>query len=185
MVYEDGYYKLKDVSMEEGSIGRVKAFYGNFLVVVKALTYVLTLGNEGLKEASENAVLNANYMMHLLKDTFDIPYDKGVMHEFVISLQTLKKEKKVRAQDFAKALLDYEMHPPTMYFPLIVEEALMVEPTETEPVEGIEEAASIYKEIYQQAIKDPESLHDSPRKTPISRPDEVKAAREPILKHNF
>lgn len=185
VVYEDGYYKLKDVSMEEGSIGRVKAFYGNFLVVVKALTYVLTLGNEGLKEASENAVLNANYMMHLLKDTFDIPYDKGVMHEFVISLQTLKKEKKVRAQDFAKALLDYEMHPPTMYFPLIVEEALMVEPTETEPVEGIEEAASIYKEIYQQAIKDSESLHDSPRKTPISRPDEVKAAREPILKHNF
>lgn len=165
------------------SIGRVKDFYGNFLVVVRALTYMMTLGSEGLKNASENAVLNANYMLHMLKDTFDIPFGKGrCMHEFVISLEKLKKEKSVSALDFAKSLLDYEIHPPTMYFPLIVHEALMVEPTETETKETLGEVIAIYKELYDKAYTDPDSMHNSPATTPVGRPDEVAAARNPILR---
>jgi glycine dehydrogenase subunit 2 len=163
------------------SIGRVKAFYGNFLVVVRALTYILTLGAEGLRSASENAVLNANYMMHLLKDTFDIPFSGHCMHEFVISLEELKKDKGVSALDFAKTLLDYGMHPPTMYFPLIVHEALMVEPTETESRETLEEAVAIYKKILERALEEPEALHLSPVNTPVGRPDEVTAARSPVV----
>jgi glycine dehydrogenase subunit 2 len=163
------------------SIGRVKAFHGNFLVVVRALTYILTLGAEGLRGASQNAVLNANYMMHLLKDTFDIPFPGPCMHEFVISLEELKKEKGVSALDFAKTLLDYGMHPPTMYFPLIVHEALMVEPTETESKETLEEAVAIYKKIYERALEEPEALHLSPVNTVVGRPDEVTAARSPIV----
>ena len=109
----------------------------------------MTLGREGLKDASENAVLNANYMMHNLKDTFTIPFGKGrCMHEFVISLEKLKKDKSVSALDFAKTLLDYDIHPPTMYFPLIVHEALMVEPTETETKETLDRAIEIFKEVH-------------------------------------
>jgi glycine dehydrogenase subunit 2 len=167
------------------SIGRVKAFYGNFLVVVRALTYILTLGAEGLRTSSENAVLNANYMLQLLKDTFDIPFPGPCMHEFVISLEELKKEKGVSALDFAKTLLDYGMHPPTMYFPLIVHEALMVEPTETETKETLEEAVTVYKKIYERALEDPNSLHLCPVNTPVGRPDEVKAARNPVLRYQF
>ena len=138
---EDGALSLED---KDESIGRVKDFYGNFLVVVRALTYMMTLGGEGLKDASENAVLNANYMMHMLKDSFEMPFGNGRrMHEFVMSLADLKKERTITALDFAKALLDYKVHPPTMYFPLIVPEALMVEPTETETRETLDEAISI------------------------------------------
>jgi glycine dehydrogenase subunit 2 len=169
----------------ELSIGRVKAFYGNFLIVVRALTYMLSLGGDGLKNASENAVLNANYMMHKLKDTFDIPFSGHCMHEFVITLEGLKKDKGVSALDFAKTLLDYGMHPPTMYFPLIVHEALMVEPTETESRERLEEAIAVYKKIYAQAQEAPETLHGSPYHTPIGRPDDVTAARNPILRYQF
>lgn len=176
--------KLSFEEKNEKSIGRVKDFYGNFLVVVRALTYMMTLGSEGLKNASENAVLNANYMLHMLKDTFDIPFGNGrCMHEFVMSLEGLKKEKSVSALDFAKALLDYGMHPPTMYFPLIVHEALMVEPTETESKEALDEAVEIYKEIYHKACNDPDAVHNSPTTTPIGRPDEVQAARSPILRY--
>ncbi len=172
-------------SKSEVSIGRVKAFYGNFLVVVRALTYILTLGAEGLRKASENAVINANYMLHLLKDTFDIPFPGPCMHEFVISLEELKKEKGVSALDFAKTMLDYGNHPPTMYFPLIVHEALMVEPTETESIETLKEVAEIYKQIYDRAQKEPEALHLSPVTTVVGRPDEVAAARNPILRYQF
>lgn len=163
------------------SIGRVKAFHGNFLVVIRALTYILTLGAEGVQNASRNAVLNANYMMQLLKDTFDIPFPGPCMHEFVISLEELKKEKGVSALDFAKTLLDYGMHPPTMYFPLIVHEALMVEPTETESKETLEEAVAVYKKIYERALEEPETLHLSPVNTVVGRPDEVGAARNPVV----
>jgi glycine dehydrogenase subunit 2 len=179
----NGKYELE--KKPEESIGRVKAFYGNFLVVVKALTYILTLGGEGLKDASENAVLNANYMRHQLKDYFDIPFAGHCMHEFVISLEGLKHEKGVSALDFAKTLLDYGMHPPTMYFPLIVHEALMVEPTETESRETLEEAVTVYKEILERAMKEPDSLHQSPVKTVIGRPDEVAAARTPIIRYQY
>ena len=178
--------KLTFEDKNEKSIGRVKDFYGNFLVVVRALTYMMTLGREGLKNASENAVLNANYMLHMLKDTFEIPFGNGrCMHEFVMSLEDLKKEKSVSALDFAKALLDYGMHPPTMYFPLIVHEALMVEPTETESKETLDEAIKIYKEIYNKACNDPDAVHNSPSTTIIGRPDEVQAARNPVLRYNF
>lgn len=181
IVENNGRLELAD--KPEESIGRVKSFYGNFLVVVKALTYILTLGGEGLKSASENAVLNANYMMNRLKDYFDIPFPGHCMHEFVISLEGLKQEKGVSALDFAKTLLDYGMHPPTMYFPLIVHEALMVEPTETESRETLDEAVEVYLRVLEQAKADPESLHLSPVKTVIGRPDEVTAARTPILRY--
>ncbi len=175
----NGNYSWEEKSST--SIGRVKAFHGNFLIVVRALTYILTLGAEGLRSASHNAVLNANYMMHLLKGTFDIPFPGPCMHEFVISLEELKKEKGVSALDFAKTLLDYGMHPPTMYFPLIVHEALMVEPTETESKETLEEAVAVYKQIYKRAQEEPEALHLSPVNTVVGRPDEVGAARNPVV----
>ena len=183
IVMNQGKYELE--AKPEESIGRVKSFYGNFLVVVRALTYILTLGGEGLKDASENAVLNANYMMQQLKNTFDIPFSGHCMHEFVISLEGLKQDKGISALDFAKTLLDYGMHPPTMYFPLIVPEALMVEPTETESKENLDEAVTIYQKVLEQALSDPESLHLSPVKTVIGRPDEVAAARTPILRFHY
>ncbi len=183
IIEKDGSYEF--AAKSEVSIGRVKAFYGNFLVVVRALTYILALGAEGLRNASENAVINANYMLHLLKDTFDIPFPGPCMHEFVISLEELKKEKGVSALDFAKTMLDYGIHPPTMYFPLIVHEALMVEPTETETRETLMEVAEVYKQIYERAGKEPETLHLSPVTTPVGRPDEVNAARNPVLRYQF
>lgn len=167
------------------SIGSVKAFYGNFLVVLRALTYVLTLGAEGIPEASANAVLNANYLMHELAGLYEMAYDGPCMHEFVMSLSKLKKENGVSAMDIAKSLLDHGIHPPTMYFPLIVEEALMVEPTETESKETLDQAAAVFRSIYETALSDPQSLHEAPVRTPIRRPDELGAARNPKLRYQF
>ena len=167
----------------EGSIGQVRAFYGQFLVVVRALTYILTLGGEGLKEVSENAVLNANYMMSLLKGAFDMAYEGPCMHEFVMTLERLKKETGVSALDVAKGMLDHGIHPPTMYFPLIVHEALMVEPTETESKETIDDVAALLIKLRQAVDSDPQSLRDAPLHTPVRRLDEVSAARKPILKY--
>ena len=169
----------------ENSIGSVKEFYGNFLVVVKALTYILVLGKKGIPEASLNAVLNANYMMKKLEDLYDMPYPGICMHEFVMSLEKMKHEKGVSAMDIAKSLLDYGIHPPTMYFPLIVHEALMIEPTETESKETLDEAIAVFREIYERAVKDPQDVQNSPKKTPIGRPDEVQAARKPVLRYEF
>lgn len=184
IIEKDGMLCFEEKS--EKSIGRVKDFYGNFLVVVKALTYMMTLGGDGLKDASMNAVLNANYLMHNLKDIFNMPFGNGrCMHEFVISLENLKKETSVSALDFAKTLLDYGIHPPTMYFPLIVHEALMVEPTETETRETLDEVIKMFREIYNKAYQNPDELHNSPATTPIGRPDEVAAARNPILRYRF
>jgi glycine dehydrogenase subunit 2 len=183
IVNKKGTYHIEQ--KEATSIGRVKAFHGNFLVVVRALTYILTLGGEGLRNASENAVLNANYMLHQLKDTFDIPFAGPCMHEFVMSLENLKQEKGVSALDFAKALLDYGMHPPTMYFPLIVHEALMVEPTETESKETLEAAVEVYKKVYEEARSNPQGMHLCPINTPVGRPDEVAAARNPMIRYHF
>lgn len=183
MPYKDGdsygFYQ------PEQTIGRVRSFYGNFLVTLKALLYVMTLGAEGIKDAAQNAVLNANYMKEKLKDTYDIPFGGIVMHEFVISAAKLKKDYDVTAMDIAKMLIDKGIHPPTMYFPLIVEEALMFEPTETESKETLDEAISVLKEIYDLAKQDPEKLKAAPTTTPVSRVDEVMAARNPILKYNF
>ena len=167
------------------SIGSVKQFYGNFLVVVKALAYILTLGREGIPEAAKNAVLNANYMRVKLSDVYQMAYDETCMHEFVMSLEHLKHDNGVTAMDVAKALLDYGIHPPTMYFPLIVHEALMVEPTETESRETLDEAIEVFHKIYEEALNNPQALHSAPHNTPIGRPDEVTAARKPVLRYTW
>lgn len=177
----DLYYSKK----AEHSIGEMKSFYGNFLVVVRALAYLMTLGKEGIPEASRNAVLNANYMMNGLKDIFRAANGKSCMHEFVISVSELKKKTGVSAMDIAKGLLDNGIHPPTMYFPLIVEEALMIEPTETESRETLDEALEVLHKLYQMAEENPESLHNAPLTTPVTRLDEVEAARHPVLRYQF
>lgn len=161
---------------------QVRAFAGNFLVVVRALAYLLTLGREGVPEAAQNAVLNANYLMRRMAGTFRPAFDRICMHEFVLDLSEFKKETGVSALDVAKTLIDYGMHPPTMYFPLIVHEALMLEPTETESRETLDEAAEIFRKLYELGYKDPEYMHAAPHHAQIGRPDEVQAARNPILR---
>ncbi|MCC8048447.1 MAG: aminomethyl-transferring glycine dehydrogenase subunit GcvPB [Oscillospiraceae bacterium] len=167
------------------SIGRVRSFYGNFLVVVRALAYIMTLGREGIPAASAGAVLNANYLMHALAGRYEMAYDGACMHEFVMTLEGLKHKTGASALDVAKRLLDFGIHPPTMYFPLIVHEALMVEPTETESPETLDSAAEIFLRVLDEAEADGESLHSAPHDCVISRPDEVAAARTPILRYAF
>lgn len=169
--------------MDGVSAPQVRAFHGNFLVVVKALCYILSLGAEGIREASENAVLNANYLMTLVKPFLDPAFDKICMHEFVLNLSRFKEETGVSALDVAKGMIDAGMHPPTMYFPLIVHEALMFEPTETETPETLEDCAAELKKLCELAHNDPESLHHAPQHAQIARPDEVLAARKPILRY--
>ena len=170
----------------EHSLGRVRSFYGNFAVVVRALAYMLALGRQGIPEAAENAVLNANYLMHRLAGTYDMACcEAGCMHEFVMDLSRLKAETGVTAMDVAKRLLDFGIHPPTMYFPLIVHEALMAEPTETESRETLDAAADLFLQIWDEAHTDPEILHTAPHNTPIGRPDEVSAARRPVVRYAF
>ena len=179
---ENGGYQF---TTPEKTIGSIKAFYGNFAVVVRALTYILSLGSEGIVETSTHAVLNANYMKALLADVYDMASDGICMHEFIITLENVKKKYGISAMDIAKSLLDHKMHPPTMYFPLIVPEALMVEPTETESMESIDEVAEVYRQVLADAIANPENAHASPITTPIGRVDEVGAARNPKLKYVF
>ena len=167
----------------EHSIGRVKSFYGNFTVVVKALTYILTLGRTGIPEAAKNAVLNANYMMKRLSEKYAMAYSGPCMHEFVMTLEDLHHETGVSAMAIAKGLLDHGIHPPTMYFPLIVHEALMIEPTETESQETMDEVCSVFLELWELAHTNPQALHDAPTKTPVRRLDEVGAARNPVLRY--
>lgn len=167
------------------SIGSVKEFYGNLLVVVRALSYILTVGAEGIPDAASNAVLNANYIKALLTQKYDVAYDGICMHEFVLTLSRLKKESGVSAMDVAKMLLDNNIHPPTMYFPLIVDEALMVEPTETESKETLDEAAGVFLDIYDLAQQNPDALHEAPLTTSVRRLDEVGAARNPRLRYTF
>ena len=169
----------------EHTMGRVRSFYGNFLVAVKALSYVLTLGREGIPEASGGAVLNANYLMHLLAGRYETAYDATCMHEFVVTLEHMAHTSGATAMDIAKRLLDFGMHPPTMYFPLIVHEALMIEPTETESQETLDAAAEVFLKILAEAEKDAEFLHHAPHTCPVGRPDEVTAARKPILCYDF
>ena len=177
---EEDRYVFYDPSV---TLGKVRSFYGNFLVIVKALTYILTLGKEGIIASSGKAVLNANYMMHELKKDYSVAYDRTCMHEFVLGLDGLKKETGVSAMDIAKASLDYGVHPPTMYFPLIVHEALMFEPTETESKAVIDEAIAVYRKLYKMAFENPEYLHNAPHDQPIGRPNETEAARNPILRY--
>ena len=162
------------------TIGRIADFYGNFGVMVKAYVYIRALGAEGLKEVSENAVLNANYLKEKLKAYYYLPYDRTCMHEVVFSGKR-QKTKGVATLDIAKRLLDYGLHPPTVYFPLIVEEALMTEPTETENKSTLDHYIKAMKEIARDAEENPDILHSAPHNTPVSRLDAVLAARKPIL----
>ncbi|WP_027717075.1 aminomethyl-transferring glycine dehydrogenase subunit GcvPB [Desulfovirgula thermocuniculi] len=164
------------------SIGRVRAFYGNVGVAIKAYAYIRALGAKGLREASEMAVLNANYLKKLVEDLFVVPYRGPCMHEFVVSAKNWKQNYGVRAADIAKRLLDYGYHPPTMYFPLIVEEALMIEPTETESKETLDAFAQALLDIHEEARTRPELLKEAPLSLPVRRLDEVKAARDMKLK---
>lgn len=163
-------------------VWKVKAFHGHFLVVVRALCYLLTLGEKGIRDSAVQSVLSANYMKKQLEDTFTIKQKGFCMHEFVITLEEEAKNYGFRALDVAKAFIDYQMYPPTMYFPQIIPEALMVEPTETESKETLDYAVEIYKKVYQDLKRDPDSAKDYPKTTPIHRPDEVSAARNPKLR---
>ena len=176
-------YLPRSSMMEEPGHIQVKAFAGNFLVVVKAMTYILSLGKQGIPEAAKNAVLNANYLQERIKGTFEPAFDRICMHEFVLDLSGFKKETGVSALDVAKSLIDNGMHPPTMYFPLIVHEALMLEPTETEAKDTLDWAADVFRSLYELAYKDPEYMHGAPHNAQIARPDEVQAARNPILRY--
>ncbi len=178
-------YLPKSASMDGTGHIQVRGFAGNFLVVVRALTYIMTLGREGIPEAARNAVLNANYLMRKIQGTFEPAFDRVCMHEFVLDLGPFKKETGVSALDVAKSLIDYGMHPPTMYFPLIVHEALMLEPTETESRETLDWAADVFRQLYELAHTDPETMHGAPHNAQIGRPDEVRAARNPILRYTF
>lgn len=164
------------------SIGRVKPFYGNFGINVRAYTYIRSMGPDGLKAVTEYAVLNANYMMRRLAEYYDLPFDKHCKHEFVLSGRRQKKLG-VRTLDIAKRLLDFGYHPPTIYFPLNVEECIMIEPTETESKETLDSFVDIMIQIAKEAEENPEIVQEAPHTTVVGRMDEATAARKPILKY--
>jgi glycine dehydrogenase subunit 2 len=161
------------------SIGRVRSFFGNVGILFRGYCYIRTLGPDGLKEVSEQAVLNANYLRARVAEAFDVPHAGPCMHEFVASARNLLRERKVRAMDICKRLLDYGFHAPTVYFPLVVPEALMMEPTETESKETLDAFADTLIAI---KAEDPEIVRTAPHTHVITRPDEVKAAKEPVLR---
>jgi glycine dehydrogenase subunit 2 len=165
------------------SIGRVHPYFGNFLVMVKALAYILTLGDAGMAEVSAAAVLAANYLRVRLKGTYKLPYDRLCKHEFVLSGEGLAEG--IRTLDIAKRLIDYGFHPPTIYFPLIVREALMIEPTETEPKEALDAFVEAMLKIAEEARTNPALLKEAPHNAPVRRLDEARAVREPILRFPF
>jgi len=163
------------------SIGRLRSFYGNFGNLVRAYAYIRSLGLNGLRDVSARAVLNANYLRERFKEIgFEVPFDRINMHEFVA-----QPPGKLRTLDIAKALLDYGMHPMTVYFPLVIKEAMMVEPTETESLETMDEFVDVLADILRRAAQDPEFLKGAPYSTPVRRLDEVGAARKPVLKYGF
>jgi glycine dehydrogenase subunit 2 len=164
------------------SIGPMRSFWSNFAHMVRALAYTEANGAEGLTRSSQLAVLNANYLRVKLREFIDIPYDEICRHEFVASAQSLKREHNVRAIDIAKALLDRGYHAPTMYFPLLVPECLMIEPTETESKETLDAFIEAFGEILATAKTDPAQLHAAPVKTVVGRVDETRAARQPDLR---
>lgn len=166
----------------EASIGRVRSFHGNFAVAMRALAYILSLGRDGIPEAARASVVNANYLMHRLAGAYTTAFPGPCMHEFVIDAGPLKEETGCSALDVAKRMLDFGMHPPTMYFPLIVHEALMFEPTETESRETLDAAADALIRIWHEAHNNPEMLHEAPHTSIIGRPDEVAAARTPLVR---
>ena len=164
------------------TIGRMGVFHGNFGALVRAYAYIATLGKEGVAQVSEDAVINANYILSELRGYFDLPYDRACMHEVVFSAKSMNRDHHVSALDVSKRLIDYGIHPPTMYFPLIVDQALMIEPTETESKETMDYFIAVMKEIAREAGEEPDLLHDAPHDAPNTRLDEARAARQPDLR---
>ena len=179
VVEDDG--RLRLVHDRAGTIGRVHSFHGNFGILLRALTYILSLGPEGLTRTSRTAILNANYLMRRLARSYDLPHPRHCMHEFVLSGRGLRKYG-IKTLDVAKRLLDFGVHAPTVYFPLIVEEALMIEPTETETLDRLDHFAECMERIAREAREEPQLLHDAPHRTPSRRLDEGRAARELVLR---
>lgn len=182
IVKQGGQFKLSEDFPK--SIGRIHSFYGNFGVMLRAYTYLRMLGNEGLKRVSENAIINANYLMKLLEQYFDVPYPGPTMHEFVLS-GARQKAAGVSTADMAKRILDFGFHAPTVYFPLIVREAIMIEPTETESKETLDQFAACLKQIAEEVETNPELVKHAPHTTPISRLDEVRAVKQPDIRYRF
>ena len=166
------------------SIGRVRGYSGPFGVFVRSYAFMRAWGPR-LREMSEAAVLNANYLRALLGETYELPYERLCMHEFVLSARELKRDHGVSASDVAKRLMDFGFHPPTVYFPLVVPEALMIEPTETEAKETLDAFADAMRQIAREAQEDPAQVQAAPRGRPVGRLDEVRAAREPVVRHAF
>ena len=166
------------------SVGKVRGFTGPFGVFVRSYAYIRSYGPR-LHEMSEVAVLNANYLLKRLRDDYDVPFDRLCMHEFVLSARTLKRAHGITATDVAKRLMDYGFHPPTIYFPLVVPEALMIEPTETEPKETLDAFADAMVAIAREAAEEPETVKNAPTSRPVRRVDEVKAAKQPVVRYLF
>jgi glycine dehydrogenase subunit 2 len=177
---KDGYY----LSTPEHSIGRLRAYHGNFLVLVRAFCYLRRLGAEGLRRVAQNAVLNANYLRVKLNTAWRIPFDGLCMHEFVARPSKAMREAGIHTLDIAKRLIELGVHPPTVYFPLVVNEAIMVEPTETESKETLDEFVQIMLQIADESNQGKEELHLAPRNTPVSRVDEARAVKNPILRYS-
>jgi glycine dehydrogenase subunit 2 len=181
----DGVFDLVDDHPK--SIGRLRGFQGNYGCFVRSYAYIRSLGAEGLRDASETAVLNANYLLARLRalgvaDKLPLAFGELCMHEFVLSGGPMKRELKIRTLDLAKRLLDHGYHPPTVYFPLLVEEALLVEPTETETRETLDGFADALAEILREAAEDPTIAHNAPYTTPVRRLDEAGAAKRPVIR---
>jgi glycine dehydrogenase subunit 2 len=166
------------------SIGRVHSFYGNFGIMIRAYAYIRMLGSHGLKRVSENAIINANYLMKELESHFQLPFAGPRMHEFVLS-GSKQKEQGVSTAEIAKRILDYGFHAPTVYFPLIVREAIMIEPTETESKQTLDRFAACMIDIAKEVENNPEMVKNAPHTTPVSRLDEVRAIRQPDIRYNF
>jgi len=177
----DGRFRLERPGERPTSIGGMRAFAGNTGILVRAYAYIRTHGGPGLQQVSDDAVLAANYLKARLDGILDVPFDRHCMHEFVASGASLKSETGIRTLDMAKRLIDYGIHPPTVYFPLTVEEALLIEPTETETLETLDDFVEIVRSIVGEAHADPELLRTAPHDTPVRRLDEATAARQPNL----
>ena len=179
---DEGNYRLERPGERPTSIGRLRSFVGNTGVLVRAYAYILAHGASGLREVTDDAVLAANYLRHRLRDAFEIPYDRVCKHEFVASASAIKKETGVRTLDIAKRLIDHGYHPPTIYFPLIVDEGMLIEPTETESLETLDAFADTLIAIAEEARTDPDMVTSAPHTSPVGRLDEAMAARQPNLR---
>jgi glycine dehydrogenase subunit 2 len=179
---DDGTFRLERPDERPTSIGRLRAFVGNTGVLVRAYTYLRAHGGSGLRQVSDDAVLAANYLKKRVGEAYEIPYDRACKHEFVASATGIKKKTGVRTLDIAKRLIDHGFHPPTIYFPLIVDEGMLIEPTETESVETLDAFADALIAIAHEAETDPETVKGAPHTAPVKRLDEAMAARQPNLR---